>query len=252
MSERESKNGFIYKSAKIDVQEFNDDELNAINKFSLAPLTAEEVFVFKIVVCDNEVDRDFECFSIQALKQLEDLLIGKTVIKNHSMNADDQIARIYSTELLQNSEITTSGEPYTQLVAKVYMCKTDENASIISDIRAGIKKEVSVCCSVNSAICSICKNDRNKCRCRHLAGKEYADVENGKLCYFILNEVADAYEVSFVAVPAQKNAGTYKAYDANAIFEENQNKLKDLKLEIQLGVAESFIFLKNKRSQGGI
>ena len=57
--------------------------------------------------------------------------------------------------------------------------------------------------------CSICGKDMKKHGCKHIKGTYYGK----KLCHGILNEAKDAYEWSFVAVPAQKNAGVTKAFD---------------------------------------
>ena len=37
----------------------NDDEMKLINKFTLEPLEKEQVYVFEVIACDNEIDRDF-------------------------------------------------------------------------------------------------------------------------------------------------------------------------------------------------
>lgn len=36
-----------------------EQELQAINAFAKAQLTADEVYAFQVLLCDNEVDRDF-------------------------------------------------------------------------------------------------------------------------------------------------------------------------------------------------
>ena len=36
------------------------EELDQINRFSKAELTADQVYTFSVRLCDNEVDRDFE------------------------------------------------------------------------------------------------------------------------------------------------------------------------------------------------
>ena len=41
-----------------------EEALAAINRYTQKDLTADEVFVFSAVLCDNEIDRDFERFSI--------------------------------------------------------------------------------------------------------------------------------------------------------------------------------------------
>ena len=49
---------------------------------------------------------------------------------------------------------------------------------------------------------------------------------NGKLCWFLLEEPADAYEWSFVAVPAQREAGVTKGF---AEEEEGLRTLAELR-----------------------
>ena len=41
-------------------QELAAEELARINQFAKAELTAADVYVFSVRLCDNEVDRDFE------------------------------------------------------------------------------------------------------------------------------------------------------------------------------------------------
>lgn len=185
------------------------ETLEKINRYTQKPLAAEDVFVFSVVLCDNEVDRDFERFSVQTLSALAPLFEGKTAIQNHSMNSADQSARTFMTEVIADPTRTTSlGEPYTYLKAYCYMPRIAKNEALIAEIGAGIKKEVSVGCAVQSSICSICGADERVAPCEHRRGKAYA----GKTCHFVLENPSDAYEWSFVAVPAQKNAGVTKGF----------------------------------------
>ena len=185
-----------------------EKEIDAINRYTTSPLKKEDVFTFTVTLCDNEVDRDLECFSKDALISLKDLFTGKTGISDHSMRSKDQRARIFNTFLEEGSQKASSGEGYLALKAQAYMLRTDETASLIAEIEGGIKKEVSISCSVNKATCSICGADMKKHDCKHIKGRHY----NSKLCYAILSEPTDAYEWSFVAVPAQRKAGVTKAY----------------------------------------
>lgn len=226
MTEKEKRTtdifpGMIQKAASLSKQEVTDDELKAINKYTVEPLTAEEVFTFKAVLCDNEVDRVFDQFTQKALQDMQKLFLGKTVIKDHYRSTDGQVARIYATELVQGSKTLKSGELYTQLVAHCYMVRTASNADLIAEIKGGIKKEGSVGFAPSSAICSICGTDNVKSYCRHWAGKEY-DKEGGKeTCVFKLAGVRDAYEFSLVAVPAQRAAGVSKSYTGQTVFEKD-------------------------------
>ncbi|MDE6149215.1 MAG: hypothetical protein K2F81_03850 [Ruminococcus sp.] len=187
-----------------------DELLEKVNKFSRAKLAADEIYTFPVILCDNEVDRDYERFSIDALRKLAELFIGKTGIFDHNPKGENQTARIFDTEVkVSTDRITSAGEPYAYLSAKAYMIRTAKSADLIAEIDGGIKKEVSVSCSVKSHICSICGADMKKSPCTHIKGAEYG----GKICSYILNDPFDAYEWSFVAIPAQKNAGVTKTYD---------------------------------------
>lgn len=218
---RQTIPGMIEKAASLAPQEITEEELKDINKYALEPLTAEEVFTFKATLCDNEVDRQYERFTPKALQDLQKLFLGKTVIKDHWHSADNQVARIYATELVETSKATKSGEPYTQLVAHCYMVRTASNADLIAEIKGGIKKEGSVGFAASSAICSICGTDNAKAYCRHWPGKSY-DKEDGKqVCIFTLTGCSDAYEFSLVAVPAQKQAGVTKSYTGEPLAEKD-------------------------------
>lgn len=199
------------------------EDLELINTFTRNPLEADKAYCFNLTLCDNEVDRDFERFSLDALKQLAPLFVGKTGISDHNMSSQSQKARIFRTWLEEDdSRKTTAGESYTALKAKAYMLITDENKDMIEQIEGGIKKEVSVGCSMKSLTCSVCGKDMKTHACKHIKGKTYGK----KLCHGILNDAADAYEWSFVAVPAQKNAGVTKSFDTaeTKSFTENTDK----------------------------
>lgn len=213
--------GMIFKAAEVVANEVTEEDLRKINKLALEPLTAEDVFVFKAVLGDNETDdRNFEPFNLAALKDLKKLYIGKTVIKDHMRRADNQVARIYDTELISEAKTTAAGEAYAQLVAKCYMVKTARNADLIKEIKGGIKKEVSTGMSPKRAICNICGTDNAKSYCAHWPGQEYDHAEGKKTCLITLDGAKDAFELSLVAVPAQRRAGVSKHYGGTAVKTE--------------------------------
>ncbi|MEE0264099.1 MAG: hypothetical protein UD936_00580 [Acutalibacteraceae bacterium] len=198
----------IIKSKGIVLKEggsISDNELELINRYTRRQYKGDELYVFNVVLCDNEIDRDNEAFSLNALNQLSTLFVGKTGIANHNPTAENQTARIFacSVENIQGKK-TTYGADYCRLLAKAYMPVNEYTQRDIQLIEAGIKKEVSVGCSVDRVLCSVCKADVRQHSCEHFKG------ENG--CYYILDSVSDAYEWSFVAVPSQKEAGVVKSY----------------------------------------
>ncbi len=195
------------------------EDMSLINGFALKTLKPEDVFCFSVILCDNDIDRDFERFDENALKSLEKLFVGKTGIQNHSMRSDDQTCRTYKTELLTDeSRKTADSKPYMYLKAWCYTVRSEKNNSLIRDIESGIKKEVSISCASKSRICSIC-GEKN---CSHIAGRSY----DGKICYKKITDICDAYEWSFVAVPAQRNAGVTKSFKKEKSME---NILKSIK-----------------------
>ena len=96
--------------------------LDKINKYSQTELTENQVFVFNVILCDNDIDRDFERFSDDALEQLKSLFVGKTGISDHNPKSSLQNARIFDTEIISDpSKKTSDGREYKYLKASVYM-----------------------------------------------------------------------------------------------------------------------------------
>ena len=173
-------------------------QMEAINALAKAELTAEQVYVFSLRLCDDQVDRDMERFDSRALPGLAKLFIGKTGIVDHKWSSENQVARIFETQVVQEQGIS-------YIKAWAYIRRGGANEEIIADIEAGIKKEVSVGCAMGRSICSVCGSDYGTCG--HQKGESY----DGQVCCAILQEPMDAYEFSFVAVPAQREAGVLKA-----------------------------------------
>lgn len=226
----------------------SDEDMALINQHSLKELNKDEVFCFSIILCDNDIDRDFERFSENALVTLKRLFVGKTGILNHSMKSEDQACRTYKTRLIYDKDrLTADNEPYICLKAWCYTVRSEKNLGLIADIESGIKKEVSISCASDSRICSIC----GKSHCNHLPGRKY----NGMVCHKTIDNITDAYEWSFVAVPAQRNAGVTKTFKKENSME---NILKSIKEDEaitlcreQLDKLSSYMDELNKKSADG-
>ena len=173
-------------------------QLEAINALAKAQLTAQQVYVFSLRLCDDQPDRDQERFDTGALPGLAKLFIGKTGIVDHRWSSDSQIARIFETQVVKENGVSF-------IKAWAYIRRGGSNDEVIADIEAGIKKEVSVGCAMGRCVCSVCGSEYGTC------GHQKGEYYDGRLCCGILREPMDAYEFSFVAVPAQKDAGVLKA-----------------------------------------
>jgi len=183
-------------------------DLALINALSRKELTAEEVYTFQLRLCDNEVDREWERFPRETLEGLAPLFVGKSGIFDHNWSAHGQAARIYRAEVVEEpGSVTKAGEAACYLKGWAYMLRTEANAELIAQIEGGIKREVSVGCAVEREVCSVCGEAMGSCR--HVKGRTY----NGKLCCGELTGARDAYEWSFVAVPAQPRAGVIKGLE---------------------------------------
>ena len=182
-------------------------QLGAINALAKAELTEEQVYVFSLRLCDDQVDRDFERFDTAALPGLAKLFIGKTGIVDHKWSSENQVARIFAAETVMEAGVS-------YIKAWAYIRRGGNNDEIIADIEAGIKKEVSVGCAMGRSVCSVCGGEYGQCG--HQKGQYY----DGQLCCAILKEPMDAYEFSFVAVPAQANAGVLKGLGRNRCLKE--------------------------------
>ena len=203
-------------------------QMAAINAQAKGTLTAEQVYVFSLRLCDDQVDRDFERFDTAALGTLAKLFIGKTGIVDHRWSADSQVARIFAAEVVREERVS-------YIKAWAYIRRGGGADEVIADIEAGIKKEVSVGCAMGMAVCSVCGSEYGSCG--HHKGESY----DGQLCCAILREPMDAYEFSFVAVPAQRDAGVLKGFAGKRTLKElaeefgAQGEYRALHKEARLG-----------------
>ena len=219
----------IKETAKRGGTAVSAEDLEQIGALARKSLRAEEVYVFPVRLCDNEVDRDWERFTEKTLEELAPMFVGKAGIFDHQWSARGQAARIYKTEVVWESDrMTRTGENYCWLKGFAYMVRTDSNRDLITEIEGGIKKEVSVGCSVEHSVCSICGCDRTMADCGHEKGREYG----GQLCYATLEGAVDAYEFSFVAVPAQPAAGVVKSARLEEEAAMGRRYLKGLREEV--------------------
>ena len=203
------KEGFVIKTGTS--AEIIPEQLGKINRYSRRELSPGELYTFSVILCDNEIDRDGERFTVSALNRLAALFVGKTGILDHNPKGENQTARIFDAELVTDpTKKTTVGEPYTCVKASAYMIRSPKTEELILEIDAGIKKEVSVGCSVAKVTCSVCGADLRKRGCSHRKG----EIVDGKVCHAVLDCPTDAYEWSFVAVPSQRAAGVVKGFSS--------------------------------------
>ena len=222
---KEALTGNVWEDEK---EQISDEELQLINTYTRRKLEKDEVYAFSVVLCDNDIDRDGERFTVESLFALEKLFVGKTGIIDHNPSAKNQTARIFActVEAVEGKK-TQTGDDYFRLKARAYMPKSEKNKEFILALDSGIIKEVSVGCAVEGVICNICGEKSDLCP--HKKGEKYGS----KICCGELTNPYDAYEFSFVAIPSQKQAGVTKSASIYGKESDMESILK--KLEIRKG-----------------
>lgn len=211
-------------------------DMEKINKVSPVPLTADQIYIFGMRLCDNEVDRDFERFTTQTLHQLSEMYIGKAgVVKDLQ-----EVGRIYDTEVITSpTKSTQAGDPYCWIRAYAYIVKNDDTKNLISSIKSGTQTEVSVGCSITSCVCSICGEDATTCA--HERGKKY----DGLLCFTNLDGAWEVYEWAFVVNPEERRV---QPAIARKLIDPVDVKQAVLSGQLEVKVNNGNILLGNKIS----
>lgn len=210
------------KEAQVEKQTAAAEEMEAINRYTLRELNAEEVFTFRLAACDNQVDRDNERFSDRTLEELAQLYPGKPVLLDHTWSAKDQTARVYGAHVEEDG--VRAG--VKRLILRCYIPRLNSTQRAIEAIETGLRKECSVGCAVKRNLCSICGEDYYGSCMLHIRGEVY----DGKTCHIVLDGAEDAYEVSMVAVPAQREAGVVKSGEPR----ENRDWMKGANARLAL------------------
>lgn len=176
-----------------------DDDLQLINTYTRTAVDENDVYLFSIVLCDNDVDRDGERFTTDSLYTLTELFIGKTEEMDYKRLRNER-ARIISCEVEESDNRKTAlGDNYVKLIARVYIPICRVNNGIINAINNGTITKVDIHCAAGAQKCSVC--GENYSECPHKKGEVY----DSKLCCGELVNPYDAYEWSFVASKADKN-----------------------------------------------
>ena len=207
----------------------DEKTMEKINRLAAKQLTADEVYCFSVRLCDNEIDRDGERFTVESLQCMAPLFVGKTGVFDHQWSAKEQLARLYDTEVVPGDGLTQTGERYCYLKGYAYMVRTPGREALIADIEGGILREVSVGLRCAKALCSVCGQKAGTC------GHAKGTWIDNQVCHTLLCEPVDAYEWSFVAVPAQPAAGVIKAMAKTKTEKGDGQAMQPLEKEAAFG-----------------
>ena len=133
-----------------------------------------------MVLCDNQVDRDFECFTKEALEKLKELFLGKTGILTTAFGPAAKRHGFTTARWRPCRTGNSAGRALQPAGGQGLSSQNRQKSGFYYRLDSGIKKEVSVGCAVNRLRCSVCGEDLKNGNCRHQKGKTY----DGRLCWY--------------------------------------------------------------------
>jgi hypothetical protein len=125
------------------------DMIDKINRFSLKPLTAEEVYVRKYLYAHNAVDRDNERFPEKVLDDFAATLPGKSLLKVHDRKSlpvglffdastEDMTKDQFKVLTGEDARIPEGMNMVKVAWGWIYMLKSPFNEEIMANIDAGV------------------------------------------------------------------------------------------------------------------
>lgn len=170
-----------------------DGTAEAVNRFSLRPLRPEEIAVFTLDLCHNQVDRHFSRFPEEELERISGMTPGRPLMERHDLRGSLPRGTFFRSRLHRDGD-RVSVRP------EVYVLRTRENAGFILNIEGGVYRETSIGFSFRTPECSVCGRDLRTCD--HVPGRDYG----GGSCHFIMRDVIEVIEGSVVSAGSQGTA----------------------------------------------
>lgn len=139
----------------VSAVEVTPDVLATINKFSIAALTAEEIFVSKYLMAHNCVDRDRERFPDDLLVEFAATFPGKSFLIGHSRggpgkglffqaSTEDMTVEQFKALTGEDARLPDGTTTVRVLWTWQYMLNNQYNEETILNTKAGIYRHVSI------------------------------------------------------------------------------------------------------------
>jgi hypothetical protein len=153
-------------------------DLALINRFALEPLTAEQVYVRTMRLCNDKYDRSGERFPLGYLNRFRDTLPGKSLLPVHDKKSLP-LGLFFKADVEQDGAVQ-------HVVTSFYMVRSAGNEELRAQIDAGVVGHVSIGFRWSDLICDICqrsyyqasRDENGELRwCAHLIGRLYNGVE---------------------------------------------------------------------------
>ncbi len=111
--------------------------LAAVNRFTLRPLTIDDIAVFTLDLCNNAVDRHHSRFPDEELERINELIVGRPLMERHDLRGSLPRGTFFRSRLHRDG---------AQLSVRpdVYVLRTADNADFIRNIEGGVYRETSI------------------------------------------------------------------------------------------------------------
>lgn len=197
-------------------EEVTEGDLLAISELAMRQMTADEVYVRRLLVANDQTDRDYERFPQEYLDRFAATLPGKPLLLGHE-HRNPGIGRIHAAAM------ETIGKE-NWVSARSYVLRHPQNDFAISQIDAGVWHAVSIGAYCDVLLCDVCGRDYyalergpdgTRLYCPHIRGERY----DGRLCTLTWGgdiERVEALETSLVWLGAQIGARVALASAADA------------------------------------
>lgn len=181
--------------------------LSVINKVANANLSADEVLVMGMYLCNTARDYYYSRFSRAALGEVVELVPGRPVQASHTYALGVlglPMARYFDAEVVQLQHRGWTKRDSNWAKCLYYTANDEEGQRIYRRVRTGVWKEVSIGWRCADATCSIC--NESIMSCGHVPGEVY---ERGGICEYEFNGITAVLEGSFVFAGGQKDTSTF-------------------------------------------
>jgi hypothetical protein len=186
-----------------------EDALAMINRLAVEPVQAEDVFLGKMKLANDQYDRSDERFPKAYLDRFAATLPGKSVMRGHDYRSEP-VGRFYDAEVLPDG----TGH---YLLAKYYLAA---DGPATKAVKLGISGHVSIGFVPDTRICDLCGKDYDGYMmsgdeepCNHIKGRMYQSRKSTVTWGGDLSKV-EAQEGSLVWLGCQIGAETTKDEEA--------------------------------------
>ncbi|MED4292415.1 hypothetical protein P4678_10820 [Priestia megaterium] len=222
--------GALHLPVRLQVAQEQEIDLDAINRHTLEPVTADDIFTFSGVCSNDRLDSYFTRMDpVTTLRNYAaDLNNGVSLLGNHNIYTAP-FGRSYGGQLIQDDTDNANavrGDWYILKGVKINGESTDDT---IRAIKAGITRDMSVGFSDESYRCGSCGRDLWDWECPHIPGLE---DENSRMSFAWI-ENARLREVSTVYKGATPGAYIDKARAYVQQGELEENKIAKLEQRFQ-------------------